>query len=191
MVFIPNTSVLPELFLCVEAVCCFFFNYRGSSLLLGPKSIWATRAGDARIQHLHTSDHTVFAGHSFWPAISRRRSQFRHHSLRGRVWLGAEQVRSAWPQRHQWWALSSLKHLKPFTPWTLTSPKDVSFFVRLFRSLVPNSAEVPEIPESNFCLLWRRSYSSTDKVKLYTFWTIQMFFLMSFKCAMRWWRFIS
>lgn len=97
----------------------FFFLCRGSSLLLGPKPVWTTWAGNAWIQHIHTSDHTIFAGHSFCPAISRWRSQFCYHSLRGCVWLGEEQVWSAWPERHQGWVFSSLKRLNALKPWTL------------------------------------------------------------------------
>lgn len=107
MAYICNICIYsPQPYLCVDRSCYFSF-YRGSSLLLGPKSIWTTWAGNAWIQYLHSSDHTVLTGHSFCPAIRRWCSQFCHHPLRGSVWLGAEQVWSAWPQRHQWWLLSS------------------------------------------------------------------------------------
>lgn len=73
--------------------------HRRPSLLLGPKSIWTTWAGNKRTEHFHTPDHTVFAGYSFCPDISRWCSQLCPHSLRSRVWLGAQQV---WPTGSQW-----------------------------------------------------------------------------------------
>lgn len=116
----------------------FVSDDRRPSLLLGPKSIRTTWAGNKRTEHFHTPDHSIFAGHSFCPDISRRCSQLFPHSVRSGVWLGAQQVWSAGSQWHQWCVLQTLKILSAFRPWTLTNFQRV-----FFRSVFPSPAEVP------------------------------------------------
>lgn len=90
--YLRNAHYLSSLlcFLHVETLHVMSILFcRRPSLLLGPESIWPTWAGNKRTEHFHTPDHSVFAGHSFCPNISRWCSQLCPYSLRSCVWLGS------------------------------------------------------------------------------------------------------